>query len=137
MKKYVSLWMDLFLPNIKTYTHRTSESNAISIMSDGFLCTKQLRYTTDYVSDEISFRYFTGHRKSYGVAIVIIQFSTKLIERSNWLEILTDEVKLKVLEAKVNENGGESCFDFLVPPRFIRGYMIGKKIVENPEFNPF
>lgn len=119
------------------HTHRTSESNVMSIMSDGFLGTKQLEYTTDYVSDEVSFQYFTGHRKSYGEAIVIIQFSTKLTERSYWLENLTDEVKLKELEAKINEDSGEGEFDFLVPPRFIRGYMIGKKIVENPEFNPF
>jgi hypothetical protein len=136
--------MGLFMPNIATYSHRTSEENAVSIMANGFLGTERLDYTTDQINDDISFNYFAGlHRKSYGIAIIIIQVSREIRSKNygklQWFQHFTDKVKMKQLEKELRDEEkyeGEG-FDFLIPIRFIRGYILDEKLIENPEFNPY
>lgn len=137
--------MELFLPNIVTYSHRTSEENAKSIMMHGFLGSERLDYTLDYIHDKISLQYFANtHRKPYGEAVVLIQVSQELVKnnyKGDCYHKFTDEQKMKELEQQLRDADKYegSGFDFLIPSRFIRGYILNdnEQLIENPDFNPY
>lgn len=148
--------MDLFKGNsYMTYLHTTHEDRCKSIMKIGFFVTNYLGNVTDQVTPA-GFSYWYNYRDGYGDYVVIIQIpkehenSGKFIEPKNTKKYnkALDKLRKQFIIDDDDEDFTED-YDFLIPPKYIRGYYYKKnycapgsyiiekdKFFPNPKFNP-
>lgn len=117
--------MNLTIPGHETHIHRTNIEIANLIFKYGFGGNRSLSYTTDIISDKISFSYFSNHRKAYGEAIILIH-----IPKNIYWENLTNDVQLEAFSKLFPDYE----FDFLLPSNYIQGYFLNDKFIDNPNF---
>jgi len=131
--------MELFKDTkVGTYLHTTHEERALSIFKYGFLVNNCLSKTTDEVVEK-SFGYWFRYRRVYGSHTLVIQISHKLLSTDGHRYLSTKKEFDKVYDILSKLDDEELVFEYLLPPRFIKGYYIRKtmEFINNPHFNPF
>ena len=127
--------------NIRTHLHTTPSLDcAKSICSIGFFVAGHLCRTTDDVSFD-TFDFWYRYRRKYGDYVIIIQIPIKIILSDSYKSFNFDEDLINGLNTllDVEEDDEEIDYDFLIKPKYIRGYFIRETndFVHNPDFNPY